>query len=227
VALARSLNHSTTLADTVAMSLFVATFTGDLTACDAAASEVLELSTSEKLQDYADLAKAARGWILAEQGEAEAGLALVRHAAPILMDQGDPWKPSLMGLCALVLGRHATGEEAVELLDVTLAQGRDNEVHWWDAELYRIKGDLLLTSGARGADDGEDSLLRALDIARQQEAKSLELRASASLARLWHDRGRESEARDLLQPIVAWFPDDPAFADLTAAKRLLAGLDAR
>ncbi len=227
VALARSLNHSTTLADTIAMSMFVATFTGDLAACGDTASELIELSASEKLQDYASLAKAAQGWILAETGETEAGLALVRQVVPILLDQGDPWKPSLMGLCASVLGRHGTGEEGLELLDISLAQCQANQVHWWDAELHRITGVLLLAQGTRSADDGEASLLKALEIARQQEARSLELRTVASLAGLWRDRGKVSEARDLLQPIVGWFPADQSFAELAAAKRMLTELAAR
>jgi predicted ATPase len=132
-----------------------------------------------------------------------------------------------MGLCASVLGRHGTGEEGLELLDISLAQCQANQVHWWDAELHRITGVLLLAQGTRSADDGEASLLKALEIARQQEARSLELRTVASLAGLWRDRGKVSEARDLLQPIVGWFPADQSFAELAAAKRMLTELAAR
>ncbi|MDX1576511.1 MAG: hypothetical protein R3285_09975, partial [Kiloniellales bacterium] len=222
--LARELNHSTTLVDHLVMTMYIASFDADLAAVGAVAAEVMELSVSEKLQDYATLAKAAQGWILAEQGETEVGLALIRESTPVLLDQGDPWKPSFMGLFASVLGRKASGEEGLELLEASLAHFKANQVHWWDGELHRIKGELLLARGTRDADDGEACLLQALEIARKQEAKSLELRAAASLAGLWRERGKESEARDLLHPIVAWFPDDLASTDLTASKRLLAEL---
>jgi class 3 adenylate cyclase/predicted ATPase len=221
VALARRLKHSTTLADALSMTMLIATFDEDLSDSWAAAAEVREFTETERLQDYATLASAAKGWILFEQGETEAGLELVRHSAPILLDQGDPWKPSLMGLCASVLGRQDTGEEGLELLDASLAHFQANQVHWWDAELHRIRGELLLTRGARSADDGEACLHRALEIAGQQQARSLELRAANSLASLWRQQGKRAEARDLLRPVIRWFPEDLAFADLKAAKQLL------
>jgi class 3 adenylate cyclase/predicted ATPase len=224
VALARKLNHSSTLADALIMAMFIAAFDGDLSNTRAAAAEVREFTGTEKLQDYASLASAAEGWILFEQGETEAGLELVRHSAPILLEQGDPWNPSLMGLCASVLGRDGTGEEGLELLDASLTHFQANQVHWWDAELYRIKGELLLASGNNSVDDAEACLHRALEIARQQQAKSLELRVASSLARLWKKRDKDAEARDLLQPIIQWFPEDLAFADLKKARSLLTGL---
>ena len=224
VALARKLNHSSTLADTLSMAMFIATFDGDLPNSRAAAEEMREFTETEKHQDYASLASATEGWILFEQGETEAGLELVRHSAPILLDQGDPWKPSLMGLCASVLGRDGTGEEGLELLDASLTHFQANQVHWWDAELYRIKGELLLAGGNKRADDGEACLQQALEIARQQQAKSLELRASCSLARLWQKQGKDAGVRDLLQPVIQWFPEDLVFADLKEARLLLAGL---
>jgi predicted ATPase len=224
VALARKLNHSSTLADALSMAMFIAAFDGDLSNSRAAVAELREFTETEKLQDYASLASATEGWILFEQGETEAGLELVRHSAPILLEQGDPWKPSLMGLCASVLGRDGTGEEGLELLDASLTHFQANQVHWWDAELYRIKGELLLAGGNNSVDDGEACLHRALEMARQQQAKSLELRVASSLARLWKKRDKDAEARDLLQPIIQWFPEDLAFADLKKARSLLTGL---
>jgi class 3 adenylate cyclase/predicted ATPase len=221
VALARELKHSATLVDTLSMSLYISTFDRDHSSARAIAAEMHEFTATEKLQDYANMASVVQGWILAEQGKADAGLELVRASAPILLDHGDPWIPSVIALCASVLGRHGMGEEGLELLDEALRRFQESEVHWWDAELYRMKGELLLARCARTADDGEACLQRALEIARQQEARSLELRAATSLAGHWCKQGNNGEARDLLRPVVQWFPEDLAFADLKTAKRLL------
>jgi class 3 adenylate cyclase/predicted ATPase len=224
VALARELKHSSTLADSLSMAMFIATFDENLSDAGAAMAQVQKFAETEKMQDYTTLANATQGWILAEQGETEAGLELVRHSAPILLDQGDPWKPPLMGLCASVLGRAGTAEQGLELLDASLTHFQANQVHWWDAELFRIKGQLLLAGGNKSADDGEACLHKALEIARRQQAKSLELRAACSLARLWQKHDKDTDARDVLQPVIQWFPEDLAFTDLKKARSLLTGL---
>lgn len=222
VTLARTLNHSSTLADALSMAMLIATFDNDLSSSRAAATEMREYIDTERLQDYASLASAAEGWVLFEQGEIEAGSELIRRTAPILLEQGDPWKPSLMGLCASVLGRVGTGEEGLELLDASLDHFEANQVHWWDSELYRIKGELLMAGDEKNVDDGEACLTLALEISQQQQAKSLELRAASSLARLWRERDREAEAQDLLEPIINWFPRGLVFDDLKRARLLLA-----
>ncbi len=221
VALARKLNHSSTLADALTMSMMIASFDGDLNSSRAAATEVREYIETEKLQDYASLASATEGWVLFERGETEAGSELIRRTAPVLLEQGDPWKPSVMGLCASVLGRVDTGEEGLELLDASLEHFRANQVHWWDAELYRIKGELLLADGNKNTDDGEACLNLALKISQQQQAKTLELRVVCSLARLWREHDREADAQHFLESITNWFPRDLVFDDLTRARSLL------
>ena len=95
----------------------------------------------------------------------------------------------------------------------------------WEAELYRLQGAL----GGQGAErppwEGrEASLLRALEVARRQHAKSLELRAAMSLGRLWQQQGKRQEAHDLLAPIYDWFTEGFDTADLREAKALLEGL---
>jgi predicted ATPase len=89
----------------------------------------------------------------------------------------------------------------------------------WDVELHRVTGTVLLAENQ--LDEGQASLQQALRIARAQQAKSLELRAAMSLARLWRDQGKRTEARDLLAPIYGWFTEGIDTPDLKEAKALL------
>src|SRR4030095_7306331 len=93
------------------------------------------------------------------------------------------------------------------------------------AELYRIQGDFLLQTGTRHQEgDAETSLLQALTIARQEQAKAYELRTALSLGRLWRRQGKPDAARDLLGPIYGWFTEGLDMADLRGARTLLEGL---
>jgi predicted ATPase len=91
---------------------------------------------------------------------------------------------------------------------------------FWDADLLRLDGDLILATGGVPT-DAEAHYYRALDIARAQDAKSFELRAATSLARWWRDQGKRAEARDLLGPLYAWFTEGLDTGDLKDAKALL------
>jgi len=95
---------------------------------------------------------------------------------------------------------------------------------WWEAEIYRLRGVLLLLRAATPQAEAETCFQRALDVARRQEAKSLELRAAMSLARLWQQQGKRAEAYDLLAPIYGWFIEGFDTADLQEARALLEAL---
>jgi predicted ATPase len=93
-----------------------------------------------------------------------------------------------------------------------------------EAELYRLKGELLLTQDVPNAQEAESCLRQAVDVARRQQAKSLELHAAMSLGRLWQQQGKSAEAYDLLAPIYGWFTEGFDTAALQEAKALLAVL---
>jgi predicted ATPase len=92
---------------------------------------------------------------------------------------------------------------------------------WYEAELYRLQGALLLQGSSENSTEAETCFHHALDLARNQQAKSLELRAATSLARLWQQRGKRQEAHDLLAPVYNWFTEGFDTADLKDAKVLL------
>ena len=104
-----------------------------------------------------------------------------------------------------------------------MSRGRETNERWWDAELHRLRAELLLAGGAEAA-EAEAALRRALEIARGQQAKSLELRAARTLARLWAGSGRTAEARDLLAPVYSSFTEGLETPDLEAARALLSSL---
>jgi predicted ATPase len=93
--------------------------------------------------------------------------------------------------------------------------------HFYEAELYRLKGELLLALPADHQAEGERCVRQALALARRQQAKSLELRAALSLSRLWQGQGKRKEARQLLAAIYSWFSEGFDTADLQEAKALL------
>jgi predicted ATPase len=99
-----------------------------------------------------------------------------------------------------------------------------DKTDFYEAALYRLKGELLLGQTAPDASQAEVCFQQALSIARRQQAKSWELRAAMSLARLWQQQGERQEAHDLLAPIYGWFTEGFDTADLQEAKTLLAEL---
>jgi predicted ATPase len=102
-----------------------------------------------------------------------------------------------------------------------LAQAAVSSVRGWDAEIHRLRGELTARSPYPDPAKAEDSFRTALTIARDQGTLGYELRAATSLARLWGEQGRRSEARDLLAPLYGWFTEGFDTADLKDAKRLL------
>jgi predicted ATPase len=111
------------------------------------------------------------------------------------------------------------GEEAVTLLDDALQIVEWTGERWLEADLYRLKGQILLRQGRSEA--AEELYCKALNISKEQEAKLWELRAAVSLGRLRRDQGRRAEARDLLAPIYGWFTEGFDTRDLKEAKALL------
>ena len=117
-------------------------------------------------------------------------------------------------------------EQALTVLVRTQALVEETDERWNEAELYRIKGEVLLGQDSQTGDGSkaEACFQQALTIARRQQAKSDELRAATSLARLWQSQGNQAEARHLLSGIYNWFTEGFDTADLKDAKALLAAL---
>jgi len=186
------------------------------------AEAAVALSTAQGFPLYTAYGTSLRGWALAMQGQGEEGMAQVRQGiAAVRATQAALFVPYFCTLLADVsahLGHTADGLQALAEARTLVEQ---HEERYWEAEISRLRGVLLLRQRGTPQEEAETWLQRALDVARRQEAKSLELRAAMSLARLWQQQGRRAEARDLLAPLYGWFTEGFDTADLQEAKELL------
>jgi predicted ATPase len=131
--------------------------------------------------------------------------------------------PYYLSLLAHVYEKAGRAEEGLASIDEALSEARAHNERWWDAELHRLRGELLRVAGA-DASDVEEAIRRAILIARSQQARSLELRATMSLARLCSAQNRSEDARQQLSDLYAWFTEGSETPDLQAAQLLLARL---
>jgi predicted ATPase len=163
-----------------------------------------------------------RGWALAAQGQREEGIIQMRRGHDAWQATGaEVDLPYYRVLLAEVYGNLGQITEGLELL-AAAAPVVDKGERYWEAEIYRLKGELLLARPAEQHAEAEVCLHQALEVARCQQAKSLELRAALSLSRLWQHQGKHAAAHELLAPLYAWFTEGFDTADLQEAKAWLA-----
>jgi len=163
-----------------------------------------------------------RGWALAMQGQGEAGIAQVRQGIAAWRTTGAALLvPYLCTLLADVAAHLGYTEDGLQALAEVRTLREQHEEPKWEAEISRLRGVLLLRQTGTSQAEAEAWLQRALDVARRQEAKSLELRAAMSLSCLWQQQGKQAEAHALLAPIYGWFTEGFDTADLQEAKALL------
>jgi predicted ATPase len=163
-----------------------------------------------------------QGWALAAQGQWTEGIAQLRQGCDAYRARGArvhvPW---FLALRAEACERVGQVEEGLRALDEALEVIQATEDRFYEVELYRLKGALLLQQSAKQQGEAEAYLHQALTIARRQQAKSWELRAAMSLARLWQQQGKRAAAYALLAPIYGWFTEGFDTADLQEAKVLV------
>jgi DNA-binding SARP family transcriptional activator/predicted ATPase len=188
------------------------------------AKEALELATEFKATYYRAWAAILVAYAETLDGPGGIGPTRLRDAIEAFKETGARLR--LPYYLALLAEAHLRADEAAAGLDAVeegLSRGRETNERWWDAELHRLRAELLLAGGAEAA-EAEAALRRALEIARGQRAKSLELRAARALAGLWARSGRTAEARDLLAPVYSSFTEGLETPDLAAARVLLSRL---
>jgi class 3 adenylate cyclase/tetratricopeptide (TPR) repeat protein/energy-coupling factor transporter ATP-binding protein EcfA2 len=190
------------------------------------AERLIVLSEAQGFRALLGQGKAFHGLALAAAGAGAAALATVSDGLVLAPPTGNPsGAPMMLELLATVqraAGQHA---DALATLEMALVISEQTGQHYWDAELHRLKGEITLVDSEQSRVESEkiaeECFRRALEIARGQDAKSLELRAATSLARLWQRQGKRDAARDLLAPLYAWFTEGFDTRDLQDAKALL------
>jgi TOMM system kinase/cyclase fusion protein len=219
---AQGLLHAYTLAQTLLFSTILHQWRREASIAQERADALLALCTEQGFPLYLLWGMVLRGAVLTAQGAWGEGLAQMHEGLAAWRARGLHmfwlWFHALLaeacggagqveeGLCAL--------EEALEALPTV-------EDRFYEAEVYRLKGALLLARSAEQHAEAETCLHQALAIARQQQAKALELRAATSLSRLWQQQGKRTEARELLAPIYQWFTEGFDTADLQDAQVML------
>jgi tetratricopeptide (TPR) repeat protein len=165
-----------------------------------------------------------RGWALAEQSCVAEGIEQLCQGMNTWRTMGTKLgQTHMLFRLAEAYGRGGQAGEGLRLLDEALATMQQSDERHCETEIYRLKGEFLLTteSERRKAEEAEECFCQALALARERQAKSLELRAVMSLCRLWKQQNKRTEARQLLTEIYAWFTEGFATPDLQEAKALL------
>jgi predicted ATPase len=183
------------------------------------AEELIRLAR-ERLEAWSGMGEYYLGGALAQLGQVQEGLAQVREGIGIVRSRGVAVGLSVaLASLAEVQARVGRSEEALAALAEALAFSEQTDERYSEAELYRLGGELLLMQG--NETEAEISLHQAIEVARRQQAKSWELRATTSMARLWQEQGRIEEARHLLAEIYGWFTEGFDTPDLMEARTLL------
>ena len=222
LALAHELSHPFSLAWVRYRAAMVSQLRRDVPAVHEHAEACAALATEQGFPYVAALGTSLRGWALALQGQGVEGMAEARQGTAAFRATGAaltvPYFYTVLADVAAHLGYTDDGLQTLAEAHTLVEQ---HEERWWEAEIHRLRGVLLLRQPGTPQAEGEAWLQRALDVARRQEAKSLELRAAMSLARLWQQQGKGAEAYELLAPIYGWFTEGFDTADLQDAKALL------
>jgi predicted ATPase len=206
---------------------------------------LLVLSREQGFALWVAIGMILQGWALAEHGQGQAGIAQIRQGLAALRTTGtEMLRPYFLALLAEEYGGAGQAQEGLTVLAEAVGIGHSRQERWYEAELYRLKGELTLQQERSGwrletrapspyassllpqvsrtvTQEAEGYFLTAIEIAHKQQAKSWELRATVSLSRLWQQQGKQQEAQTLLAEIYGWFTEGFDTRDLQEAKALL------
>jgi predicted ATPase len=202
----------------------------DVQATNAQAEAAMALSAEQGFLFWLAWGQVLQGWSLAESGQSSAGIAQMCESLGTWQAIGaEIALPYALALLTAAYGKSGQPDAALATLTAALAAAQRTGERFYEAELHRLQGQLCLQTAIRDSVSGvstqdamaEACFQQALAVARQQQTKSLELRAAASLARLWQQQGKHAEARALLTPICGWFTEGFDTPDLQEARALL------
>ena len=189
------------------------------------AEAAISLTTDQGFPLWLAFSSILRGWALAQQEKVQEGIEQMTQGLVAYRVTGaENLRPYFLALLADAYGTMGQPEAGRTALAEALMVVDKTGARFYEPELYRLKGELLLQQSSDNQAEAESCFHYALEIARSQQAKSLELRAVTSLSKLWHQQGKRQEAHDLLAPVYNWFTEGFDTADLQDAKALLDAL---
>ena len=197
----------------------------DVAATRASAEATLALATAHGFAHRVAQGHILQGWALAMQGDAATGVAQMEQGWEAVQRTGlQLYRPYVLALLAEAYGQAGQPEAGLTCLAEAVTRVEATEERWWEAEVYRLQGELLLRLPRPDIPQATACLHQALDVARRQQAKALELRAALSLSRLWQQQGQRAEAHAFLAPIYGWFTEGFDTADLQEAQGVAGGI---
>ena len=220
--MARDLSHPYTIVNASHFSAIVDQLLGRVEAVRHLAESIISLSIEHGFQQWLAFGKVLESWVLTEQGRNDTAIARLRREISEYRATGTELNvPHLLALLATAHLKHGTAGEGLAVVGDALEWADATGTRLWDAEFHRLKGELLLARDPAALPSAKIAFGNAIDIARRQSAKTWELRAAMSTARLWRDQGKRQQAHDLLAPVYAWFTEGFDTPDLKEAKSLL------
>ena len=221
----REIGHAATLMNTLSLISFTRSFRGDHAVAGALADEGVALAGEKGALAWKALAMFAQGIALISAGKAADAVSTITSGAAVWRSTGSTlFVPLYQSHLAAAYAQLGQFDDARRCLGEAMTAMKTNKESWWEAEVHRIAGEIALMSDDPDATKAESCFQRALEIAGEQQAKSLQLRAAMSLARRWRDQGKCDAAQALLAPIYGTFTEGLDTRDLKEAKGLLDAL---
>src|SRR5262249_51406058 len=228
--LVQQLVHPFTLARTLYYDALLCQLRRDAPAVRDQADAAVTVATAQRFALMQASGPIMRGWAIAIQEHSPEGLVQIRQGLDMYRSTGaEAQRPHFLAMLAEAAGLLGQPKEGLAALDEALTLMEQTGERYYEAELHRQRGELLLRRAAEShaAQDSQERhaaetcFQHALDVAHHQQAKSLELRAAMSLARLWQQQGKHTEAHALLAEVYGWFTEGFDTADLQEARALL------
>jgi predicted ATPase len=224
LALAQQLAHPLSLSMALRWAAVLHYLRRESLLTQARAEAAIIMATDHGFLEQVALVTPLRDWAPAVNSRGEERIAQsLRGLAPSQATEATRDRSDRLALLAETFAQVGQITEALEALAEGLATVGKSRIRWWEAELYRLRGELLLLQTTTQPEEAEVCFQQALTVARREQAKSWELRAATSLARLWQRQGKRAEALELLAPVYGWFTEGFGTPNLREAKALLEG----
>jgi predicted ATPase len=224
---AREIGHAATLMYALSNTAMTHIFCGSYATATALTNELVPLAEEKGALFWKAYGMMHQGCVLAMTGKAANAVQMFASGFDALRATGTtlymPWYLSLLAVAYAELGRNDDAWRCLAEATTTMETGGER---WFEAEIHRTAGEIALMEPEPEAGKADTFFERALAVARKQKAKSWELRAAMSMARLWRDQGKKQQAHDLLAPVYGWFTEGFDTVDLKTAKALLEELRA-
>ena len=219
---ARETGHAASLMPVMDLACDCQLISGNYATTKALSDELIALAEEKGAIYWKTQGLLRRASLLASTGNASDAVSIFTSTLPACRSIGTTiWLPWHLCHLARACGELGQFEEAWSYIAEAITAVETTKEKWCEAEVHRIAGEIALISPERDLTKAEACFEQALAVARQQQAKSWELRAAISMARLWRQQGKRDEARELLAPIYSWFTEGFDTVNLKQAKALL------